>query len=83
MRIRFIRTTKDIREGKTKFYKGIPKSGETHKPSEVAIDRELGEVYVKNGDAVELDSDGNTIERTKNEGIKIIEKAKKEEDGKV
>lgn len=82
MRIRFIKRTKDIREGGTKYYNGIPKAGESHKPSEVAVSRELGKEYVKMGAAVELDIDGSIIER-KGKGIKIIEKAKTEEDGEV
>lgn len=76
MRIRFLKKTKDIREGRTKFYRGIPKSGEDHKPSEVIIDRELGEVYVKNGDAVEIDREGNAI-------VPKVNNKKIEKDGEV
>lgn len=78
MRVKFIKTTKDIREGATKYYKGIPKAGDSHKsPSVIAISRELGEVYVKNGDAIEVDGNGDPIVR------KVKSKEKIEEDGKV
>jgi hypothetical protein len=83
MRIRFIKKTKDIREGKTKYYLGIPKADDTHKkPTEIAISRDLGEQYVKSGAAVEIDSEGNVIAR-EGKKIKIIEKAKIEEDGEI
>lgn len=67
MRVKFIKKTKDIREGATKSYS----------PSSViAIDRKLGEAYVKNGDAVEVDAIGNNLK------VKVNKK-NIEEDGKV
>lgn len=65
MRVKFIKKTKDIREGATKYYT----------PSSViAIDRKLGGTYVKNGDAIEVDRQGNEVK---------VESKKIKEDGKV
>jgi len=76
MRIKFIKKTKDIREGREKYYRGIPKRGENHTQSIVAIDRKLGEVYVKAGDAIEVDRENNEI-------VKKKKSEKVEKDGKV
>lgn len=67
MRVRFLKATKDIREGRTKFY--TPQSN-------IVLSRELGDVYVKNGDAIEIDINGDPI-------VKKSKTKKIEEDGEV